>query len=280
MSKTSTAALCAALGFLACQAAAQDAQAQTPAQMVDANRVVLVFNGEEIRGAEYYRRMEYLDDVGMVVGKQFKVAPPGFLTIQKLINERLAFGLAKEKGVYPTDAEVQDEMNIRLAENPKMLEEWVGGGGNIDELKYQVRLQIAQFKLQTFGITVTDSEVEDQYNNHPDIYTTPKRLKLRLIAVGSSDDTKAVDQDLAAGKDFAAEAKDKSIDISKSIGGEQGTVDEDSLDPVARDAISAIKIGQTTKWLSTTPHGGSGTYLKFYLEDVIPAKKLELDDKL
>jgi parvulin-like peptidyl-prolyl isomerase len=153
-------------------------------------------------------------------------------------------------------------------------------GRNMDDLKYSLRVQIAEFKLQTFGITVTDTEVEDFYKNHPDIYTIPAELKLRMIAVASSDDTKAVDDELAAGKDFATVAKEKSIDVSKVIGGEYGTIEEYKLDTSTREALSGVKIGQTTKWLTTAQNGGAGTYLKFLKEDVIPAKKLELDARL
>lgn len=268
-------------GLLAGQTALGQAQAPNqPAQMVDPNRVVLVINGEEIKGAEYYRRMEYLENVGIRIGNSFSELPPGFITIQKLINERLTFALAKDKGVYPSDQEVDEEIKIRQSDNPKMLNQWIAGGGNIDDLKYKLRVQIAEFKLQTFGITITDSEVEDHYNKNPELYTTPKQLKLRLIAVRNSDDTKVVDQDLAAGKAFSDEATQKSIDISKTIGGEYGTIPEYKLDPAAKDALRAIKIGQTSKWLTTTPSGGNGTFLKFLLEDIIPPKKLELDASL
>ena len=269
------------LGFCAIGAQGQASQTgPNPAQMVDPNRVVLVVNGEEIKGVEYYRRMEYLQGVGVRTGNNFTEFPPGFLTIQHLIDERIGFALAKEKGVYPSDAEVDEEIKVRQEDNPKILENWISSGGNIDELRYQLRVQLTQFKLQTFGITKTDTEVDQFYKDHPDMYTTPKQLKLRVIAVASSDDTKVVDQDLAAGKDFATEAKEKSVDITKAIGGEYGTVPEYNLNTAARDALTNVKIGQTTKWLTTNPDGGTGAYLKFFLEDIIPAKKLEMDTAL
>ena len=248
--------------------------------MVDPNRVVLVINGEEIKGAEYYRRMEYLPGVGSQMGASFSEFPPGFLTIQQLINERLVFQLAKDKGVFPTDEEVQEELNIRQKDNPTLLKDWISSGGNSEDLKYQLRYQIAQFKLQTFGITITDTEVDNDYKTRPDTYKIPKQYKLRVVVVGTSDDTKAVDSELSAGKVFADVAKEKSIDITKSIGGEFGTVPVYKLATETQQALTDIKIGQTTKWLTTNPNGGSGAYLKFLLEDVIPEKKMELDERL
>jgi parvulin-like peptidyl-prolyl isomerase len=278
MNKNSLLVLVVAAGILSSN---QRTMAQDPStQMVDPNRVVVVVNGEEIKGSEYYRRMEYLQGVGTRVGNSFLEFPPGFLTIQQLISERLTFGLAKEKGVYPSDEEVNAEIKLRLEDNPKMLDDWIAAGGNMEDLKYQLRVQIAQFKIQTFGITITDTEVEDHYKTKPDLFTTPKSLKLRIIAVASSDDTKVVDQDLAAGKDFAAEAKEKSIDITKNIGGEYGTVPEYNLSTETKTALEGVKIGQTTKWLTTAPSGGTGTYIKFLLEDIVSPKKLELTPSL
>ena len=258
-------------------AKAQDANGQN---MVDPNRVVMVINGEEIKGAEYYRRMEYLSGVGTQMGAGFSEFPPGFLTIQQLINERLVFALAKEKGVFPTDQEVQEELDIRQKDNPDLMKNWIAAGGNSEDLKYQLRFQIAQFKLQTYGVTITDTEVEKDYKDRPDTYKIPKQFKLRVIVVPSSDETKTVDQELAGGKSFADVAKEKSVDITKALGGEFGTVPVYKLSTETQNALGEIKIGQTTKWLTTNPGGGTGAYLKFFLEDIIPEKKMELDERL
>jgi foldase protein PrsA len=274
--------LIAAAMLATCWAAGgAQALAQEPnTQMVDPNRVVAIVNGEEIKGSEYYRRMEYLEGVGIRLGNQFAEFPPGFLAIQKLIDERLTFQLAKNKGVFPSDEEINGEIKVRMDDNPKMLEQWIAGGGNMDDLKYRLRVQLAEFKIQTFGITITDAEVESHYKEHPDLFTAPRQFKLRLIAVQSADDTKAVDADLAGGKEFSAEATAKSVDITGRLGGEYGTIADYKLSTPAREALDKIKIGQTTQWLTTTPDGGSGTFLKFYLEDIIPAKKMDLDNTL
>jgi len=249
-------------------------------QMIDPNRVVAVVNGEEIKGAEYYRRMEYLSGVGYQAGRTFLERSPRILTLQKLISERLKFSLAKSKGVYPSDDDVEAELNIRKEDNPKVLENWAAVGGDIDELKYQLRLQLCEFNLKTLGISKTDKEIEDFYNDHPLLYTIPKSLKLRLIAVAASDDTKIVDQDLASGKDFATEAQEKSIDVSKTSGGLLGVVSEDNLTPETQEALKNTKVGKTTNWLTTAADGGKGNYLKFLLEEVIPPKKQDFDAKL
>jgi len=64
------------------------------------------------------------------------------------------------------------------------------------------------------------------------------------------------------------------------VGGEYGTVPVYRLDTDTQKALADIKIGQTTKWFTTNPAGGNGVYLKFFLEDVLPEKKMELDATL
>jgi foldase protein PrsA len=236
---------------------------------VDSGRVVATVNGEEIRGSEYYRRMEYLPGVGKLVGEG-RVAefPPGFMTLEQLITERLITQLAKEKGVSATPAEAEQELRNRLEENPKLLEDWTSTGQTREELLYQIQLELNQFKVLTFGINVTDQEVDEFYAKNPEIFTIPRRVTLRVIAVPTVGDREAVDADLKAGKTFADVAKARSMDITKSTGGEYGTVPITALNEQVRTAIGKVKIGETTEWLSTTD-----AQVKFLLEGVVPETK-------
>src|SRR5438309_1536369 len=84
---------------------------------VDPNRVVATVNGEPIKGEEYYRRMEYLPGVGRFSGDHFAEFPPGFMTLDQLITEKLVMQLAKQKGVAPAAPEIQEELRYRLEEN-------------------------------------------------------------------------------------------------------------------------------------------------------------------
>ncbi|MBN9503936.1 MAG: hypothetical protein J0H02_19320, partial [Armatimonadetes bacterium] len=126
---------------------------------VDTNKTVAIINGEEIKGGEYYHRMEYLSGVGKVSSSGVMEFPPGFLTIEQIITERLILQLAKNKGVYPSDLEVDKELQTRQEENPKMMENWINSGRSEADLKYMTRLELAQFKISTAGVTVTDQEV-------------------------------------------------------------------------------------------------------------------------
>lgn len=242
---------------------------------VDSNRVVAVVNGVEIRGAEYYRRMEFLPGVGRRVGNAIAEAPPGFLTIDSLINEELILQLAKQKGCSATDAEVQADLLARQQAAPTFVQNWTANGRTMDELKRLVLIELTQFKLATFGVTITDQELERFYKDNPTRFTLLKSAKLRVIAVSEDATRDKVDAALKGGKTFAATAVEFSEDVTRASGGELGKPVLTMLPKDVQTAIGAIKIGQITAWVKS-----ENVWTKFALEDVYPERLLPLDAPL
>jgi peptidyl-prolyl cis-trans isomerase SurA len=243
---------------------------------VDPNRVVAVVNGEEIKGAEYYRRMEFLPGTGKMLGNRFASFPPGFMTLEQIITERLVYKLAAQKRCMPTDDEIQSALTRLKADNPKIAEDWVASGRLMEDLLNQIKFERAQFKLATFGITVTDQQVDTFYKEKQDtLFTVPKRVKLRVIAVDDDAQKAVVDKALAAGTPFGKVAHDYSKDVTKLADGEFGVVPVTGLQPLAKAAIDKIKVGGVTEWIST-----EGKSVKFLMEEVLPSKVVPLDAKL
>ncbi|MEJ5169716.1 MAG: peptidyl-prolyl cis-trans isomerase [Fimbriimonadales bacterium] len=241
---------------------------------LDPNRVVAVVNGEEIKAAEYYHRMEFLPNVGKRIGDRFAELPPGFMTLEQLITERLVLQLAKSKGCLPTDSEVQAEFERMKKEDPGLVERWTASGRTLPELLYEVRVNLAGFKLKTFGITITDQEVQDFYKKNPSMFTVERRFKLRVIVVDAANKQK-VEDELKAGKPFADVARQWSLDLTKVEGGLVGTIPASRLNEAVRKVVSNTRIGQTTDWIVNGER-----HAKFLLEDVLPEQVLPLDDKL
>lgn len=230
---------------------------------VDPNRVVATINGEEIKGAEYYRRMEFLPGVLRKFGNIEAMYPPGFLTLEQLITERLVLQLAKEKGVLPTTPEIDQEIRFRMEAFPRLLEDLAERGRTEADLRQDVLLDLAQFKLQTFGVNVTDQDVETVYKNRPQDFTTPKRYKLRVIVAKTEADAAKVDEALKT-KPFAQVARELSAEVSRFVDGEFGTLPVTGIPGPVREALDKIRVGQTTDWLM-----GEGQRSKFLLEAVI-----------
>jgi foldase protein PrsA len=257
------------LGIVGWMALAGAATAQ-----VDANRVVMTVNGEQVLGGEYYRRMEFLPNVGVVIGGDFMPAPPGFLTLQRLIEERLLLQLARERDCLPTDAEVRALIADRVAENPRYVESWVALGLTTEELEQRHRLELAEFKLVTQGITVTDLEVERHYNENKSRYTLPRTYRVRLIAV-LEDGKPAVDAAIAAGRPFDQIARELSRDTSRFAGGDMGERPEGEFSEAVRKELDALQTGGITNWIQ-----GEQAWVRMKLESVLPSQLLPLDAKL
>lgn len=245
----------------------------------DPARTVIVVNGSEVKASEYYRRMEYLPGVAKRVGNNLLDMPPGLITIDQMITDILVLQLAKEKGVFPSDIEVNQELDTRKSDNPDLLSIWKESGRTEDELRQQIRIDLAQFKITTFGVTVTDTDVEKFYKTYSDRFTIPKQYKLSVIAVNLPADKASVDADLAAGKSFGEVAKARSVDVTRMQNGEYGTVPVTALTESTRTALSAAKIGTTTDWIPTTA-GGNQLFIKFRVDDIVAESKEALTPAL
>jgi parvulin-like peptidyl-prolyl isomerase len=249
----------------------------------DPSAVVLTVNGDVIKAADYYHRLEILPGVSKRIGNATLTYPPGFLTLEALITERLVFQLAKQKNVMPTEPEVQAELNSILTENPNFLNEAELAGQSKADVFHQLKYQMAQFKISTLGVTITDAEIDKFYRERPNLFTIPKRAKLSVIAVSDEATKSKVDAELESGKSFADVAKAYSEDISKDSGGEFGTLSLLELPEQVRNEINKTKIGQKTSWVlmgakdQPTP---PKTQAKFLLHDVLPEKLTPLDAKV
>ncbi|CAN5546038.1 peptidylprolyl isomerase PrsA [soil metagenome] len=269
MRNTKLTTLAALGGLLASMAAAQ----------VDPNRVVAVVNGEEIKGAEYYHRMEYLEGIGKRTGNSVTELPPGLWALDQIITERLVLQLAKDKGAYPTDLEVTNEIKVRQAANPDLLKIWTSAGRTETEYTGRVRYELAQYKIQTAGITVTDQDVEKFYKENPAEFTTPKYYKLRVISVADQAGEAAVDADLKAGKKFEDVAKERSTDVTKQVGGELEPIPVDYMNNATKKAVEAAKLGGTTDWVQTGT-AEDPVYVKFLIVDITAPVKQGLTPEL
>lgn len=238
---------------------------------------MLVVNGDAINRSAYTKRLEVLPGVGKVVNGRFVEATPGFLTLQQLVNERLMIQLAKDKGVAPTAKEIDDEIALREKDSPGFVATYTAAGFSTDDLKYDILVQLSEFKLTTMGITITDFQVTKFYEDNKIRYTLPKRFKVRLIAVSSDAEKKAVDDALAGGKSFAEVATQLSRDVSRFDGGLMGELPEGSLGDNIKPVVTNMQKGQTTPWLSSADNQ---THIRLFLEDVLAERIVPLDESL
>lgn len=246
----------------------------------NASDSVATVNGTPISSSDYYQRMEFLSDMGTLVGKQYVEATPGLLTLDRLITEQLLLQLAAKDGVSPTQAQVDQLERDALTTDPLVEKDWAQTGRPLSELLTTYKLEAARFNILTRGIIVTDQEVKGQYNGHPDQYTIPKRIHLKVIILSTPDKESQVDAALQSGKTFEDVAQSFSEDITKARGGDFGYIPEANLPTYFKTAIQGVKIGSTTAWGEGTSQDGRIFYFKALFADAAAGQVLPLDAAL
>jgi len=241
---------------------------------VQDSKIILRVNGVPITATEYYKRMELLPGVGVYSNGNFIERPPAFITILQLVQDQLILQLAKEQGVAPTESEITQELNIRKAQDSEKYKAFAEFGIGDEELKRQIAIDIAQFKLLTKGVTVTDQQVTEHYNNNKLYYTTPATVKLRVIVVKNAEDKQKVDNSLKS-KSFAEVAKELSTDITKYAGGDLPEVSVAQLPQNVLNEVTRTSPGKDTAWIES-----EGVFSKYRVEKKTDAKQLPLDNKL
>lgn len=238
---------------------------------------VATINGEDITSQTYHRRMEYLPGLGRVsvTGKYIEILP-AIATLDTMVTEMLILQIAKTKGLTPTDAEIDKEIAYRMRLNPNYTANWQRFGRTLPELRQQIKVERAQFKIQTEGVVVTETEIKNNYDAAKATrFTTPSRVKLRVITVRDEATKNKVDTGIKGGKKFADLAKEFSTDSTKSLGGDLGIVDVDLLSEGMKTAIKTVKKGDRTGWLAN-----DSIFAKFQVEDIIPAVVIPLDENV
>jgi len=115
------------------------------------------------------------------------------------------------------------------------------------------------------------------YTKNIALFTIPKQVTLKVIAVNSEETANKVDADLKAGKAFEDVAKAYSLDVSAAIGGEFGKRSYEDLAPVVRREIDKIKVGGSTEWIIDDTNK---TRVKFKLVAADPEVIKQLDADL
>jgi len=94
----------------------------------------------------------------------------------------------------------------------------------LEQAKRRIIVDVFLRRLYS-NIVVTDSEVEDYYNQHIDKFIVPEQVRFKIILVDNEELAGILKRALDGGVDFAELAKQHSIDTTRQRGGETGFID-------------------------------------------------------
>jgi len=207
--------------------------------------------------------------------------PAGIVKLRLLIHNAVIEQMAKKEGVYPTDAQVEEQLsNLRMVQEKNSVlpfdDQLKLEGLNEDYIKrLQIIPQLCQLNILARGITITDADATAYYQRHQvDMFTKPERAHIKRMVLASEADAADVYAQLQKGASFEDLNAARSID-KQLVGGEvpQWLPLDDPHNPAAKPLFEAIR---------STPPGKTTPPVKFqdswWIVKIVDKKPREVFD--
>jgi peptidyl-prolyl cis-trans isomerase SurA len=229
------------------------------------NRIVATIDGEPVTQfelesfAEQARRRANPGDPAPPTDRRALLDE---LILEKIMKKQIeAQGLqASEQQIDAYIASIRERNRLNDAQLTEALSQQ---GLTREQYRTQVRADIERAALINKEIrnkvNVSPEEIARYYNEHIDQYGTPPRAHVRIISrlvpAGARPEEKAeqrakaeaIRADAAAGKDFAALAKEHSQGPAASDGGDIGEVAHGQMQPEFEQALGGLDAGGVSK---------------------------------
>jgi hypothetical protein len=127
--------------------------------------------------------------------------------------------------------------------------------------------------LADADVPVVPAEVEQYYRMHQAEFELPERVRLHHILLPTGADAQRAARRLAAGEDFAALARELSLDPSAPAGGDQGEIALDDLPAPFAQHVARLAEGEVGE-----PIQASDGWHLFRLDRRLPARTKPLDE--
>ncbi|MEK5234154.1 peptidyl-prolyl cis-trans isomerase [Paenibacillus sp. FSL L8-0470] len=149
-----------------------------------------------------------------------------------MLNHIVVDKEAKALGVAVTDVEIEQELKRSMtgygSEEQYYAQMQSELGLSRQEVREEAVYRLTLQAVATAGITITDAEIDNYLEENSERFTPRKEMQLSIIKVATYSEAERVMDRLEQGEDFAALAKELSIDEeSRGRGGSIGTVEEE-----------------------------------------------------
>src|SRR5437870_2202201 len=145
-----------------------------------AEKAVATVNGEKITESELFKRLLRMQARDFIVNAQplqVKNGTAGQIMLDTLINDRLILQLAAKSNLVPTQTDLATELE-QVKKQPGYIQALASKLTTEENVKNEITVQLARFRLAVAGTAVSPAELEAYYRNHIASYTIPERWKL------------------------------------------------------------------------------------------------------
>ncbi|MBD0384017.1 peptidyl-prolyl cis-trans isomerase [Paenibacillus sedimenti] len=203
-------------------------------------KAVAKVNGVSISTTQFYEAM---------------VASGGEQTLDSLISDELINQEAKKAGIQVTEDDINNEIAAikkSFATEDEFQQTLTSYGMSLDDLKKNMQTQVVLKKILEPQVTITDEQIKQYYDENLESLKTPEQVQASHISVATKEEADAIAAELKNGGDFAALAKEKSMDTAtKDKGGDLGYVTSGSMDSTLETAAFALETGTTSDPVQT-----------------------------
>lgn len=207
----------------------------------------------------------------------------GLQMVSQWINNTIMAQEAKRLKVYPTEQDLNarvEALRRQMSSGDSNMEEQLRMRGmSIETLKHELLAALIQENVLFRGVTVSDQELNAEWNKRKQLFVQPAQVKISQITVDNPADLKKVQSDLASNAEFALVARTRSKDQFKDQGGTVPINLPKRIQPggpVAQEVVDAafkLKPGQISE-----PVKVGATWVIVRLEELIPEKQPNFDD--
>ncbi len=246
---------------------------------------VATINDKQIPREEYYRRLEIVNLPVQIAPNQFVTIPAGYAVLLAMIREQVLLQMAREKGVMPTDKQVEERVERDFKNNPQIKQAITEQKiMTLDEYRQQVRVNLAYFNLITRGVTVTEQEVREYYEQRKRDFYRPASVRVRYVAVGNPLIRKQIDDDLKRGFSFQSIVQKYAQNPAANTQAGEGEIAIEgpiqaqnqaqmALQQQTRRVLQNAKVGQVTDWIEL-----GNTAIRYEIITRLPGRQLPFEE--
>ncbi|NOV01844.1 peptidyl-prolyl cis-trans isomerase [Paenibacillus planticolens] len=184
------------------------------------------------------------------------LAGGGEQTLDSMISEEIINQEGQKAGVQVTDDDINKEITSvkgSYGSDAEFQQALTSYGMTLDDLKKSMKSQVLLKKILAPQVKITDDDIKKYYDENLETLKVPEQVQASHISVATKEEADAILAELKNGGDFAAIAKDKSLDTAtKDNAGSLGYISKGSGDEAFDTAAFALKTGETSGAVKTS----------------------------
>lgn len=193
--------------------------------------------------------------------------------LEEMVDKEVVKQAAEKYKVKISDEELDREL--------KMMKTMYGTAGqnlnkSTDQLRQEIQSSLLLEKLLTKDVSVSETAMQDYYDNNKDIYRIPTAFHISHITTSTKKQADQVIRELEKGVSFDVLAMEKSLDeFTANQGGDMGYISQDN-EQVSKEYITAAEKLKVKKWSDAIQTEDGWAVL--YLHERIKGKQYEYEE--